>query len=74
MICRWKEIFVAIFDANFSVEVDRHQAAHLVEDIQKLCGRHVVVIRVSRDPKLHNGLLPLVQLSAAIDCIEPGRF
>lgn len=70
MICRWKEILVAIFDAYFCIEVHRYHAAHFVEDLQKLRGGHVAIIRISWHPKLHDGLVPLVYLAAAIHGVE----
>src|SRR4029453_2007031 len=66
VICRLKEIFVAVFDSNFGIEVERNHPAHLFENLQEFCRRHVFVTGVPRHPKLDNRFLPAVRLPPAI--------
>jgi hypothetical protein len=70
----WKNVFVALFYANFRTKIDWHHAAHFIEDLEKLGRGHVMVIGVRRHPQLHDGFPPAVGMAAAIDGFEQGGF
>jgi len=74
MIYRWKEIFVAVLDANLGVEIERDHTAHFLKDLQEFGGCHVFIVRVGRYPKLNDCFQPAIRLTAAIDRRELRRF
>ena len=74
VICRWKGIFVAVFDANLRVKLQRDHTAHFVEDFQEFHARHVIIAGAGRNPKLHDCFRPMVDPPAAVDRIDGSRF
>jgi hypothetical protein len=74
VICRRKEVFVPVLDANLGIDIERNHSSHLIEDFQKFAGGHVVVAGFVRHPELYDRFLPAIHLTATIDGVEQCGF